>query len=131
MNMDKFSKAERGLAQILKMTQLGELEWRSSRLPDGVINSDDYVAPYCFETQYLGKRVGLFQQYRRIPQSGLAETASERIRVVLFGEGAEVDYEFPPTPFTRHLFNSVRIKASKVEGFLDALIQLESQDVKL
>ncbi|MBP1203913.1 hypothetical protein JOD97_001927 [Duganella sp. 1411] len=131
MNMDKFSKAERGLAQILKLTQFGELEWLSGRAPIGLINSDDYVAPYYFETEYLGKKLGLFQQYRRIPQSGLAETASERIRVVLFGEGGEVDFEFPPTPFTRRLFNAVRLKASKVEGFLDALIKLESQDVKL
>lgn len=131
MNMDKFSKAERAVAQILKLTQLGELEWTSKRLPNGVVNGDDYVSPYYFETQYLSKKLGLFQQYRRIPQSGLPETASERIRIVLFGEGGEVDFEFPPTPFTRHLFNAVRVKASKVEGFLDALIKLESQDVKI
>jgi hypothetical protein len=125
MSLDKFNKVERGVFQILRLTQLNELKWTRCPVPASLPRGTDAVFINYFEAQYLGKWLGLFQERHRTSSSDVDARWGERIGLVLLNAAREVEFEFPLTPFTQDLFNAVRIKESNVEEFLDALIQSE------
>lgn len=126
-----YEKIDRGVLQIFRLTQIGELVWQRKQAPHSLSLGTDSVFPYYFESRYQDKTLAIFLERHRYALSEADERWAERFKLGLLNEAQELQYEFPSSRVTRDLFEAVRIKESQVEDFLDKLLKSEPQGMKI
>ncbi|MYN25595.1 hypothetical protein [Duganella levis] len=139
MSDDKFQEA---VLKILKLTHFGDLSWTKATPSKKLTEGTDSTFPLYFEAEYLGRKLGLFQERRRrtptevyIAKQTVALTLvptdveSKWVEIpclALLDDDGAVAYSFASSREVRDLLETVRYRTSGVDQFLDELLKTEN-----
>jgi hypothetical protein len=116
--MDKITKA---VIRLNELTQKGSVKWRKDRLPEMIAKRD--YSDIAFVTEYEGERLRVYTRRYKVPGYEVNFEGEWAVRPVLevIDEAGKTLYEFPSTPATRDLINTVQYQVSGVGSLIDKL----------
>jgi hypothetical protein len=131
------SKFEQAVHKVFELTHLGEIVWTKKSPPKSLTMGTESAFPLYFEATYQGRQLALFEERFYQAHSDVAKAAArmfgesgrdgwrEKAVLALLDDDGDVVYEFPSTRETQALLRTVCHKESKVENFIDELLNKE------